>query len=1685
MPSATRAAAGESTANLLAGVISRALDGVEAGHCVRVNHLDEPLSRELVRLIADGRPEGLQVRILASSRTAGVPSDVSADQAVEIRNRKEGVFCLFVPAGTHDSTASSLGNSFSELNGPALTATACKEFLASPEVKSVARLVAGIQALSTTRFRPTYSELLDFALAAQARINRGEAEQAGLELWRVGLVPDGSATYADRLRLNRNAVVEISRPGRVSASLADRVAQLKLTGASGKAVIDRLRGANLQNTKAWAEGLAADRDATFDQWRPIENPPADCDRVAMIPFVDEHGGRNAKLTGLGQKSIGAPLFATIGEKQKLKVFWETEPKNTNVPRWFLEIVPTDAGGDRDGDPIELPSIEIKKGTQRTGSIPLDFGELDAADFDRYPEVCVQITAVSEDGEPLKNGADELIVARSDAFYRTKELLIVEPGQTREQHRAAGTLAEGVLKAVVSSKASLADLTGPVWTPGDRTTTFSIRATKRETIALTFSLLLDQVQARTLDLDDPLGIWSLEPGGAPVEIGHVRAASPDHAATDEERAYLAARRGFFTKVRDQKVRGRIEVGEWDPGLVDAALKHLRAWIRWLDSAAGDELALARSVDALHVHSAERSARPIDALVVLPTHPLRALWFASQATLFHRWAEVLEEIAPAERKRSVQLNLLSTITAANVPAFAHRPGAAQPYLFFRNFDAGHGVAFPAGTADPAMKLVTLGELFGIQHSVSAADGEHTRRAADAMARFHDAHPYADPFLLALVNPDDGSFATDSLAIWERGIAAEQQGQLDHSADDDPLDMPRLTITAYVDGRRTALRGLDSRRRSAEEHSTAKPSDHLQPALSIILRPIAEVEGDAAGSRQDQHHMAIVQDLSTPHPGYMGAPLASESRTSLSVFGLVVRYAGALAVDGESHVWNYWIEPNAPAIAHPVDKRLSDVMTDGVRAAGAATARLLGAESADARASLRVEMGAAEIDLLDGVHAASDWVLTVDRFIGADLFDSLDEDLHRSKRPRYLLDAAPGFQDGFGQRSMVTTSSRDEAAAILRRAAREFGFSEDDLSMGRLVETLKMVSGRLVLDALRRDVRAREVVALALAITELYRTGRLKDAIVVPVDAHSDLFQIDRGPDGDREQRCDLVLFSFTANTVEATLVEVKARHDLDDLEGLALEMAAQMDSTGAVIRERFFNDAQRVDSVLQRSLLAHALSFYLARSRRYRMIDDATASTLAKRIAQLERGSSEIAVNKHGFVIALGGASARTTVAVDDRTRIDVLTIGGGARAKPDRPKPEPAPTPPPPPVQELPAEVPATPVDSAKPPPASERSRVEGQVDALDPTPVAPSETSPSDPGHGGHAPQDVILGDDPNLQPVVWSPRVSGAPHLFILGIPGQGKSVTVERILIELAKTGTPALVLDFHGTYADPSGDYAKIAKPATLDAAKGLPFSPFEIDPRSSWMDVQLHAKGIAEVIDHVFGLGDIQKDVVFTAIRQLYRLHGFSDVPDEGELPRPPTFSEVAKALERKSAEAGVKNVIARTRSLFDFDLFKPPPAGAPVFADLLRHGVVVGLNRLGGEELALALSAFLLRSVYLAMPSWEIAKRIRLVIVLDEAHKLARDVTLPKLMKEGRKYGIAIVAASQGLADFHPDVIGNVGTKISFRINHPDSKKVAGFFQGRPGQEMSALLEHLNVGEAVTQTSGMKHAAKTRMRRADL
>jgi DNA helicase HerA-like ATPase len=291
--------------------------------------------------------------------------------------------------------------------------------------------------------------------------------------------------------------------------------------------------------------------------------------------------------------------------------------------------------------------------------------------------------------------------------------------------------------------------------------------------------------------------------------------------------------------------------------------------------------------------------------------------------------------------------------------------------------------------------------------------------------------------------------------------------------------------------------------------------------------------------------------------------------------------------------------------------------------------------------------------------------------------------------------------------------------------------------------------------------------------------------------------------------------------------------------------------------------------------------------------------------------------------------------------------------------------------------------------------------------------------------------------------------------------------------------VVIDFHGQFAAPDSPYFQMVRPTVWDASKGLPFSPFEAarqqDGTANYW--KTNCFGLAEIIQYVFEMGDIQRGLVYDALKDCYLEAGIED-DTQAVLP---TLNDLEKKIRQYEERRNVRNVLVRCKPIFEFKLFDEDSAatGSDILA-ASRRGLVVDLHRHSLEVLQAAAGAFVLRKMYKDMFKWGETSRLRVLIVLDEAHRICKDTTLPKIMKEGRKFGVVVISASQGINDFHPDVLGNAGTKVVFRTNYPASRRVSGFVKLRRDRDSAEIIEQLSVGNALVQTTEMQFAKQVSM-----
>lgn len=1091
---------------------------------------------------------------------------------------------------------------------------------------------------------------------------------------------------------------------------------------------------------------------------------------------------------------------------------------------------------------------------------------------------------------------------------------------------------------------------------------------------------------------------------------------------------------------------------------------------------DEMLEVLSVDSLLIQVEGRKNTQEEAIVILPTHPLRVAWFAGYTQLLRNWEEYLSGLPKRERKRNIDREALRLLAPTNVPPFAYHAASKQSFLFFQNIRLYHGVALPADVADPHRRYGDIAFILGSVYEQSGIGDVQPEHLKEHLERFYISHPYAKTLVTTLVNPDRGDFFAEAVRKFISESISEDQ--------DEEHFVPSFHITAYMpDDHKSNLKALEQilqRLDQQRDHVT----DYFLPGLSTTVRPISQL-----GRKTPEAHLAVVSDLTQPSivvgsQEQNGIEMRPEM-SSFSLYGLITRFIPQFTADDHGLLWYYRIIPEGvkKPEAHPVGPRYSETLVE-LHQSTLDAQGYLASKRNDVYPMLEVRIEKERGTLLERLHTNTNWVITMDRFFALDYYDSPHEPELRTLAQKYVLDYSPESLEGFGHRMMVTTAWHEEIEALLARAMADLGFNSVDQSVSQLLHYLKTVSGRLALQALESPNSAAEAVGLGVVTAWLQKKGRLKEAILIPVDIYPRLFSLDgSGKSQQGERRCDMVLISLRRNIVDATFIEVKWRKGTVPLQELATDMALQMEGSAQAMYNRFFNE-KRVDGILQRSYLANVLRFYFERSRRYKLFESDSEKSFMEQLARLEKTNLEFRQHYEGYIVNLEGPQRKQPLIIETQTeekaKIRVLTAKDFQDADADE-------------FSLLLNR--STDVDEVRSSPGAVEDWSDGNDDEDLPRVTAPlvdgeehgtAKYSVENTSYGDMGTQIPIMLDEVKIplgesagEPVEWLPSTKGSPHLFMLGIPGQGKSWAVTRILNELGKQHIPTLVLDFHGQFADAQGSFVQTIHPAVVDTAQGLPFSPFECTLDSGLGGWMATSYALAEIFANVTGMGIMQRDIIHMALQDAYKAHGFADEEAAAIELDYPTSEEVLKRIEKKEQERHINNVAARCRPLLEMNLFQPVK-NAPDMLTTIRQGLVVDLHNLYAEELQTAAGAFVLRKLYKDMFHWGNADRLRLAIVLDEAHRLAKDVTLPKLMKEGRKFGIAVIVASQGINDFHQDILGNAGTKVIFRVNYPDSKKVAGFIRGRSGQDLASRIEQLKVGTAYVQTPEMPYGSVVHM-----
>ncbi len=407
------------------------------------------------------------------------------------------------------------------------------------------------------------------------------------------------------------------------------------------------------------------------------------------------------------------------------------------------------------------------------------------------------------------------------------------------------------------------------------------------------------------------------------------------------------------------------------------------------------------------------------------------------------------------------------------------------------------------------------------------------------------------------------------------------------------------------------LDPERQVGEDDEfTLATSNHLLPKLVFARNPVSDFL--QAPERFPAHVSVLLEQF------------VVQSRV-----GRVDRlrrgsFVGGLVQEPETQVemqvgTNFgWVKGLRP-MARPGASSGEKLMRASVSAAQRVQASFATGEPADEDVApvVALQLDSHAQSLLKQVHDVSDWVLTLDRNLGLDYFDSPAS----SREAGYLLDFAPEYLQEDRQRILLTTRSHLELEQLVRPIMTRYGLMKEEGDEVLVLETLRSLSGRLALRLEASRNHAAEVIGLLLARWLMDRVGLLEERIVIPLDAHRNWFD---STDGSPQRRADLMLVGVSgANTLRLDLVEVKLREELtasarSDLYG---QMRIQTETTAKRLRELFAQDffpQPRADELLRAKELASALTFYARRALRYDLLTKPEADRVLGVLENLDEG-----------------------------------------------------------------------------------------------------------------------------------------------------------------------------------------------------------------------------------------------------------------------------------------------------------------------------------------------------------------------------------------------------------------------------------------------------------------------------------
>jgi hypothetical protein len=1238
----------------------------QPGHCMRADDLEPALAARLCRRL---RLCSASAQLCVLAADDQVPADVAvtSTKLVELRNplpdgQQRPPLLVFVPPGARASAEDSFGvATFEQLSLGDVYAGLGDRILA--EFPATLRLGADdlLAALAGEQWRyATPAARARYLLTVKH--NDYDPAAAGAAIFELGLIPDfdlftNLPGVRPRVLRNLRQVRTLTDSPRTQRQ---RVIELGLADASFRArLAELITELGLENPRTWTRAIVVDRSnwgLAFGRWPVSEDAFTDTVRIQAqvlgLPTAGDQpeDAENSVLATL----TGQPyLPAGPNGAAQLAVSFSVSPDPQQIRglgRFSVQLIGEDTGPT--GAVASVRPSRVGKADHKATLKKLRKASLEEGWH------FIRVVPLDADGIPLPT---ERETGAAHPGNETARFYVLPGGTSDEPPEQPARREPGLSHALFRLQFdALADDQDPGRIRCTATGWKRVHGHGRHTIVAVFGAAgvaeipvpgpLADLEQRILSEPDHMGSWRWELGPAGSEASRPTrdAAQSPHAAPGEAmEAFLSARRLLFEQIRgdsDLVAEGCDLASMQEPARVYAeAYAELLAWqMRYAERSGGGlkELASLLQIDTTAVGFADDRGNAHELVLVAPTHPLRMLWLATWAELGRSWLRAVGATdGPAIR--SARDTLLDDLTPLGFPLVVPRPDgrltvAAHDLTFY------WGTCLPAGAGNPQSVLTTLAESLHLPDRWPARATVSGDALADQVERYLRLHPYVQTLTLAAVNPGNAGQLADML------VKLQRRPQLRDVRYDIRLFLPDPQAPDAGEAMASLLRGEWGTAEEAEAFRTPAISG-LVPKLAVAARPLTEFRSPA---REEAVHITLLFDAFS---GEQIDAAPSDAAGTVLVHGLIQDMKATYVEDEDTIAWHKQPRQGqlrrGPGVDEPSDLEvLTEVMTSlPALVSRAAAAVATGQAGTRHIPRITLALDVADRTLLHEAHRSSDWVITIDRTMGVEYFDSPPS----LQRPEYIIDYAPTGPTTLTHQVVISSQSVSELQALLAPAIAQHQLAIDPRHVTTFFEQLRQLSGRLAFKiASAAPTQRTEILGLALARLYLDYQGALADQILIPLDAHLELYRDARRrvaeiADAAGLHRTDLAFFDLDAarRTITCRLVEVKCLSSLIDLSVYAQlkeQIIRQLDRSATVLSEHFdpgHNQPDRPDRPVKNVALAALLRFYLDRAARYQIITPEAREEAQWLLDRLDDGY-RLLFTRTGLIFDLSGTGTDT-------------------------------------------------------------------------------------------------------------------------------------------------------------------------------------------------------------------------------------------------------------------------------------------------------------------------------------------------------------------------------------------------------------------------------------------------------------